>query len=69
MIPDCPPPPKKFGNGTVTNGTNTLDSVREYICKKGYTTAQPILTTCLPGPSGPAWTTPDITCKGKTNSF
>ncbi|XP_060590417.1 sushi, von Willebrand factor type A, EGF and pentraxin domain-containing protein 1-like [Ruditapes philippinarum] len=60
---ECPPPKKKFGNGMISNGANTLNSVREYICKTGYTTPEPILTTCLPGPSGPAWTVPSITCK------
>ncbi|XP_045174634.2 sushi, von Willebrand factor type A, EGF and pentraxin domain-containing protein 1-like [Mercenaria mercenaria] len=59
----CPNPDMYFGNGVMSKGSRKVGSWREYICKKGYTTPEPILITCVEGPYGPVWTVPSITCK------
>lgn len=52
----------------VSEGPQTLDTKREYVCKKGYTTPEPILTVCVSGPEGPTWIEPNITCIGENKT-
>lgn len=65
VIIACPPPPAEFGNGVIADGPVLLDTVREYVCMQGFTTPEPILTQCVPGPDGPIWTTPKLFCIGR----
>ncbi|KAH3884214.1 hypothetical protein DPMN_008189, partial [Dreissena polymorpha] len=58
----CPDPPVEFGNGVVIQGLNLLGSVREYKCRDGFASSEPLISTCVAGPEGPSWTTPIAMC-------
>ncbi|KAL4224587.1 integrin [Mactra antiquata] len=58
----CPPPPIEYGHGIISDGLNVIDSVREYVCENGYSSPEPLISKCIPGPEGPYWTLPEITC-------
>lgn len=58
----CPPPPLEHGNAVVLEGPHVIGAIREYVCKKGFSSPQPFTITCIKGPNGPGWTTPTAVC-------
>lgn len=69
IITGCPEPAAKFGCGNITAGASTLHTTRVYRCRTGSEPANPVTTTCLPGPQGPTWSEPTHICSGKDQLF
>jgi len=62
----CPEPPAKLRYGVLAPGENFIGSTREYVCLKGFTSPEPLVSTCMATPKGPRWTEipPGLTCAG-----